>query len=259
MKVFITGAHGYIGTNLRNMLIAAGIDAACVSVRGGELPDLRGCDAVVHCAGVVHKKADKKTYEEVNVNLTRRLANAAVAVGVRQFVFLSTMAVYGDTRVIDARTAVNPANDYGRSKLAAERALQNMEGDNFIVSIIRPPMVTGENCPGNYARLVKYSKFLPIFPNVRNFRSAVRIDTLCKLILLVLLKKAPGIFFPQERSYICTAEEIKKIRAARRKGTRLSNFLEWIIRRHPKLGSGKIFGTCVYAQALSTHFENKYR
>ena len=83
----------------------------------------------------------------MNCDLAVDAAKKAKAEGVRQFVFLSTMAVYGltaafgETVTITAQTPTVPTDNYGLSKLEAEQALLALEGPDFRVAILRPPMI----------------------------------------------------------------------------------------------------------------------
>ena len=95
--IAITGKNGYIGTALKTYFEKKGIEVRCVGVRG-DIPDniFENTDTVIHTAGIVHnKKADAELYEKVNVSLTEKLADTAKKNGVKHFVFLSTMSVYG--------------------------------------------------------------------------------------------------------------------------------------------------------------------
>ncbi|MFD3081114.1 NAD-dependent epimerase/dehydratase family protein, partial [Streptococcus agalactiae] len=122
---------------------------------------------------------DPDLYQKVNTELPIELANLAKEAGVDQFIFLSSMSVYGNEEsLISSATKANPSTCYGKSKLAAEAGLKALQSDHFKILIMRPPMVYGPKATGNYARLSKLSKVTPIFPKIGNQRSMIFIDNL---------------------------------------------------------------------------------
>lgn len=215
MKVILTGKNSYISNNCYDFMLKYGYDAECITIRNGvDSIDFRGVDAIVHCAAIVHKKeadyADE--YEHVNYELTKKLADKAKENGVKQFVFLSTMAVYGMVEgVIDKNTPLEPKTLYGKSKLKAEKYLLSLDSNSFKMAIVRPPMVYGKNCPGNYGRLSKIAKIMPIIPDTRNKKSLIYIENLAYLINEILKEKKKGVFMPMDGQYISTAELMRYI------------------------------------------------
>src|SRR5699024_1194219 len=121
--------------------------------------DLSVYDSILHVAGIAHQKETNENsslYYDVNRDLAIEMAEKAKKKNVKQFIFLSTMSVYGvETGVIDENTRLNPKTHYGKSKKAAEDSIQKLETDEFKVAIVRPPMIYGKDCPGNYQRLRK--------------------------------------------------------------------------------------------------------
>src|SRR5690606_7124221 len=112
---------------------------------------------VIHVAGIAHVKETKENadlYYKVNRDLAFEVAKKAKNEGVKQFIFLSSMSVYGiETGIIKINTPTNPKTNYGRSKLEAEELISSIESDSFKVAILRPPMIYGKGCKGNYIRL----------------------------------------------------------------------------------------------------------
>ena len=129
-------------------------------------------------------------YYRVNRDLAIEVAKKAKAEGVKQFVFMSSIIVYGDSssnrRVITRETVPTPSNDYGRSKLQAEQGITPLESDSFKVVILRSPMVYGKGSKGNYSKLAKLAKKLSIFPDIDNERSMIHIDNLCEFVRLMI-------------------------------------------------------------------------
>lgn len=126
----------------------------------------------------------EELYYKVNRDLTIDVAKKAKREGVKQFIFMSSIIVYGDSshinkkRVINQNTIPIPSNFYGRSKLQAEQGITPLMDDKFKVVILRPPMIFGKGAKGNYPKLSKMACKLPLFPDVNNERSMLYIDNL---------------------------------------------------------------------------------
>ncbi|MGI6238593.1 MAG: NAD-dependent epimerase/dehydratase family protein, partial [Christensenellales bacterium] len=178
-RILVTGKSSFIGRAFQARCAdfpdRYRVDA--ISLRGSawRAADFSGYDAVVHAAGIAHVRARdamEGAYMAVNRDLAVDVAQKAKAAGVSQFLFLSSMLVYGSpapagkSRVIDARTAPAPENAYARSKLFAEEGIRALEGDGFRAAILRPPMVYGKGCRGNYQTLAIWARRLPLFPNI---------------------------------------------------------------------------------------------
>src|SRR5699024_4692226 len=107
--------------------------------------DFSSYDTILHLAGIAHIKETKKNkylYYEINRDLAISIAKKSKSEGVRHFIFMSTMSVYGLTEgIINNKTPTNPTNAYGDSKLQAENKIKKLADNEFIISIIRPPMV----------------------------------------------------------------------------------------------------------------------
>lgn len=257
-RVLITGKTGYIASSLLAYLggFPGTYAAETVSLRGEawKETDFSRYDAVIHCAGMVHIRETAENahlYHEINRDLTLALAERARAAGVGQFVFLSSLGVYGrDEGVLTPETEPTPRTAYGSSKWEAERGLRAMESEMFRVAILRAPMVYGPGCTGNYRALVKLAKVLPVVPNYVNQRSAISIARLCEYIKNVLDEGLRGVFVPQDEQYLCTCAEIRRI--AEKNGRKLPavgalNFGPALLRRFTKKGR-KAFGNLIYKE-----------
>lgn len=191
-----------------------------VSVAGEQWKqiDFSGYDAIYHVAGIAHRKETEENAEQyyaVNRELTVALAEKAKEAGVPQFVFMSSMSVYGiDTGVITPVTQPRPTGHYGKSKLAAEQALTEMETSEFRVAILRPPMVYGKGCKGNFQLLRKLVEKSPVFPAVQNRRSMISIANLCAFSKRVIDRQLAGVFCPQNQDYVNTTELARLMAAA---------------------------------------------
>jgi len=109
------------------------------------------------------------------------------------------MSVYGMTMgQITEETECTPITFYGKSKLAAERYLCEQRSDTFKVAVIRPPMIYGKACTGNYASLEKLAGKIPVFPRVSNERSMIYIENLCEFLYRIIRGDADGIYCPHQ-------------------------------------------------------------
>jgi len=220
LKLLVTGASGYIGRKFCEDY-AKNYDFTCVSLREKKIEyiDFSGIETILHLSALVHQKESQPAdeYFRVNYKQTIDLAKAAKLNGVRHFVFFSTVAVYGlngyldgeEEYIITEESKCNPVDPYGESKLSAEIGLLALEDEDFVVSIIRPPVVYGAACPGNMTRLLEIVKKIPVLPFdfSKNKRSMVFIGNLTNFTNLIILKKIRGVTIPQDKEIF----SIKKI------------------------------------------------
>lgn len=270
-KILITGANSYIGTSLEKWLERYSdrysIDTLDMIGNSWKKKDFSKHDVVFHVAGIAHVSSDPKMedlYYKVNRDLTIEIAKKAKIEGVKQFIFMSSIIVYGDSsninrkKVIDKNTVPLPSNFYGNSKLQAEDGIRPLESDDFKVVILRPPMIYGKGSKGNYSKLAKMAQKIPVFPNIDNQRSMLYIDNLCEFIRLMIENKESGLFFPQNKEYVCTSEMVKMIVEAHGKKVRLTKVFNPVLKvMGLKLGIiNKAFGNLVYDQRISEYKEN---
>lgn len=264
-KLLITGANSYIGTSVEKWLRASKneYEITTLDMRNSNWHehDFSRYDSVFHVAGLAHfskDKSKKDLYYRINTDLTYSVAKKAKASGVLQFIFMSSIIVYGDStnkeRIIDRETSPTPTDCYGDSKWQAEIKLETLKSPSFKIAIIRPPMIYGSGSKGNYARLSKLAQKIPIFPDYINKRSMLHIDNLCEFVLQVLENNIDGILFPQNKEYICTADLVKQIGLQHRKSIYLTKFFNFLI---PLTffndNIKKMFGNLVYEKELSEY------
>lgn len=232
-KIVIAGQGSYIGRSFKNYIEGLSDRYSVEEVDTydwqGKNYDLHGVDTVVCVAGIAHikeTKENKNLYYKVNCDLVVQIAKQAKEQGVRQFIFLSSMSVYGkDTGVITPQTIPEPKSSYGDSKLKAEQMLSTLRDEQFNIAVLRPPMVYGKDCKGNFQTVVKIVDKLPVFPKVKNRRSMVYIDNLCSFIKLCVDEERDGLYFPQNREYVQTSNMAKIIAQEKNKTV----FFSWIL------------------------------
>ena len=235
--------------------------------------DFTGFDVVYHVAGLAHsdngrispEKAQK--YYEINTDLTKELAKKAKREGVKQFIFMSSAIVYGDSapigrrRRIDRSTVCTPANCYGDSKLQAELGLRRLEDKNFRVVILRPPMIYGPGCKGNYPVLSLFAQRLLVFPYVDNERSMLFVDNLMAFVKLMIDNEESGTFFPQNAEYSNTSELVRMIAEAHGKKLILVRGFTWALKFLGFFTAlvDKAFGSLSYDMSMSEYPGGEYR
>ncbi|MGG1634062.1 NAD-dependent epimerase/dehydratase family protein [Paenibacillus sp. NRS-1760] len=260
-KIMITGVNGYIGKSLERWLTnySERYLVDCISLRNDcwKTMDLSVYDVVLHAAGIAHVKETpiiEELYYKVNRDLAYEVANKAKNDGVNQFILLSSMSVYGvQNGVINENTNLNPKSGYGKSKLEAERLISQLSSNKFYISIVRPPMVYGKNCGGNYPKLVKAALRAPMFPAIDNKRSMIYIDNLCEFLRLLIDDRSKGIFFPQNNEYVNTTELVRIIAESHGKRIRVTKLFNPLLRFLTVSTINKVFGDLVYEKKMSEY------
>lgn len=265
-RILITGENSYVGTSFENWLAnypnTYKVDT--ISVRGSSWKekDFSSYDVVFHVAGIAHVSADPKLeeqYYKVNRDLTIETAKKAKADGVKQFIFMSSIIVYGDSssdrRVIDRNTVPKPSNFYGNSKLQAEEGILTLQSDDFKVVVLRPRMIYGKGSKGNYPKLANAARKLPFFPDIDNQRSMLHIDNLCEFVRLMIDNEECGLFFPQNAEYVKTSEMVRLIAEVHGRKIRLTRIFNPLLRLMGKRMKliNKVFGNLVYDQEMSEY------
>jgi len=226
------GANSYIGDSFAKYATGRLQVDVVDSYDGWKAVAFHEYDSVVMVAGLAHQKwsrkqqeANKDRYFAINHDLAVAVAEKANDSGVGQFIYLSSMAVYGRVEgAISADTKAMPRNRdyYGQSKYKAEESLASLlemwqakpssleggavedGGGCTNLCIVRPPMVYGPGCPGKFASLVKVAKKLPLIPRVNNRRSMLFVDNLSEFLCLAVERRISGIFHPHNKEYVNT-------------------------------------------------------
>lgn len=279
-KVLITGAGSYIGEAFQTYATehypALKVDAVDMIDGSWREKNFSSYDIIYHVAGIAHAdvgnvdEATKAKYYAVNTDLAVEVCEKAKAEGVKNFVFMSSMIVYGDSapygksKVVDEHTVPFAANFYGDSKLQADAAVRELADDSFHVFVLRPPMIYGKGSKGNYPTLAKFAKKLPVFPNVDNERSMLHIDNLCEFLCQIMMvkevKENAIVLIPQNGEWTKTSEMVKEIGEVTGKKVRLIGG----IMKPAVLFGGKVpgkigglvnkaFGNSTYAHEMSIY------
>lgn len=263
-KILITGANSYIGTSFEKYMSKwpgkYQIDTIDMKDKNWEEKYFSGYDVVFHVAAVVHRKEKRDIrhlYYEINRDLAVKVAKKSKAECVGQFIFLSTMSVYSGCNegIIEKNIVPKPNTMYGKSKLQAENKIRELDNNDFKVCILRPPMVYGKNSKGNYPKLAKLARKTCIFPDMENQRSMLYIENLCEFIRLMIDNKESGLYFPQNREYVCTSDMVKLIAKTYNKKmclTSLFNIFIKILSKKVNLVN-KVFGNFMYDKSLSQY------
>ncbi len=284
-KVLITGAGSYIGeyfekyaeTNYPDNFEIYSLDMQDPSWREYSF---KPYDIVYHVAGIAHADVGnvsedvKRKYYEVNTDLAVETAKKAKAEGVKEFIFMSSAIVYGDSapfgqsKFINEFTVPKAANFYGDSKLQADVAVRELGDDGFKVIVLRPPMIYGKGSKGNYPTLAKFAKKLPVFPRVYNERSMLYIENLCEFlckVMLVDVKQPETVLIPQNAEWTTTSDMVEKIACTAGSNVVVSGIFKPCVvlasKVPGKIGGlvNKAFGNLTYVHELSEYEGIDYR
>ena len=281
-KVLITGANSYIGTSFEDYVrknYRLELEVATIGTIDGNWRQANFglYDIVYHVAGIAHTDVGNVTekmkakYYAINTDLAIEMCRKAKADGVKQFVFMSSAVIYGNSspygkrKRITADTKPRPANIYGDSKWQADMGVREFADKDYVVTVLRPPMIYGKGSKGNYSILAKIAKKLPIFPDIINERSMLYIENLCEFLCQVMIKGEGGIFWPQNAEYSRTSRMVKMISEISGHKIFVSRVFNWIVRVTSHVPgrisvlTDKAFGNMIYDQKLSKYEGIKYQ
>lgn len=270
-SILITGANSFLGVSLENYLMQwkhmYTIDTIDMKSSEWSTVSFNGYDTVYHVAGIAHSDYGKTTdyekqlYYEINTDLAIKTAEKAKKEGVNQFIFMSSAIVYGEAapigkeKNIDSDTSIAPNNYYSDSKAKAEEGLLLLENESFKVCILRPPMIYGKGCKGNYKLLSEIACKIKVFPKIENRRSMLYVGNLVEFIRILIENEEAGIFWPQNNEYVNTSQLVKKIATCNGKKVILIPGFEWLFKlfgKHIRL-INKAFGNLTYDENLSKY------
>jgi len=244
--VAVTGASGFIGRRLLARLQRDGCPTIALSRHGtgvgglrdvvvtdyGDLPTLSralaGADVLVHLAGRAHQASrglrDTELFRAANVATTLSVARACIAADVRRFVLVSSIGVNGNCtqrHPFSENDVPHPVEPYAVSKWEAECALAALlRGQSIEYVVLRPPLVYGPGCPGNFRSLVRFVARAPIVPlgALRAPRSFMYVDNLVDAVLVAA--RYPGLsgrtFLLADGRDVSVAEVVRELAAVLR-------------------------------------------
>ena len=235
--ILVTGANGFVGRHVCRFLVERGYgvrgtvrgpapepeDGIEYATSGDIGPEtdwrshLEQVEAVVHAAGRAHVRpvGDAEAmaaYRRINAEASVRLARQSADIGVRRFVFLSSIKA-GEAERHPSAPDLGP---YELSKLEAERALSEVAQETGLeLVVLRPPLVYGPDAAANFALLARaVAKGLPLpLGSIRNRRSFIYVGNLCSAIMACLEHpQAPGgVFEPSDGPAVSTPEFVRAI------------------------------------------------
>ena len=204
MRVHVTGARGFIGQHLIPALARAGHELQ---------PALSGAQAVVHLAGIAHRRADVDQLEQSNVRLPERLARQAAAEEAH-FMFISSVQVHGEQSQspFTERSPIRPEDAYAESKARAEEALRAVAG--LRLTVLRPPLVYGPGVKANFLALMRsIARGWPLpLAAIDNRRSFIGVGNLVDAIVRSL--SIDGTYLVSDGAAVSTPQLCREIAAA---------------------------------------------
>lgn len=240
-KLLLTGAHGFIGSYFQKEYAHKYVIQTFSFLKDNiETLHVKGIETVIHLSALVHQMdgASDEAYDRVNVEQTVQLARKAKENHVKQFIFMSTVKVYGEENDVAYTEAspCHPEDAYGRSKLKAEQELQALVDEDFTVSIIRTPIVYGRGVKANMQNLMKLVDSMPLLPlgGIDNKRSFVYVGNVCALLDSLIEHEKEGVFLAGDDVPLSTTELIQELAKAKKKKLFLiqlplfAMFLKWV-------------------------------
>jgi UDP-glucose 4-epimerase len=218
-KILITGKNSFVGSNIIKYSVFRDIEE--ISLLDNKPGDINfgKYNIIIHLVAIVHQKKtiSENQYFIINRDLCLKVAELAKNAGVKQFIFLSTVKVYGKfisgSEPWNEKSLCRPEDAYGKSKYEAELALRKLSDENFTVSIIRTPLVYGEDVRANMLsilKLINRTHILP-FKNVENRRNFTGAENLVSFIDRIIEKRASGVFIAMDEKAISTSKLVKMI------------------------------------------------
>lgn len=216
-RILITGADSFVGRSIIESSRFREVEEISLFENKPEDIDFRKFDIVIHLVAIVHqsKGIPESEYYKINRDLCLQVAECAKKAGIKQFIFLSSVKVYGKykSEPWNEYSLCFPNDSYGKSKYEAELNLIKMETPEFVVSIVRTPLVYGEGVKANMLSILRLVDKCPVLPlgSIKNKRSFTSADNLVAFIDRIIEKKASGVFIAMDEEPLSTTELVNYI------------------------------------------------
>jgi len=260
-KLLITGANGFIGSNICNFFDEK-FQIICFSrippksnylwyeFKNTDFNNIEYIfkthkpDYIIHTAAIAHKNKQNLNQKnidkviDINVNYTKSLAKLCKIYNTKRFIYLSSISVYSinnGENFLNENSEINPKNIYAISKYKSEKIiLENLTNSNTKFTIFRLPIVYGIRCPGNLLRLIKlveYNLFLPL-GNFTKKRSMLSINNLTSAIDISIRSENTynKVYLLSDKELISTRELILLIKKVKNKKLLLFNLPKKVLR-----------------------------
>lgn len=268
-NILVTGKNGGLSVAVAGYLRNKNsCSVEQISLRGDawKSEDLSSYDVVIHIAGVTPQNAiTTEDYYKINTDLTKELAVKCRYEGVSQFIYISSMAVYGIGQSMDIKkgtitvdSLLTPDSDYGKSKLQSEKELKALASDTFTVAAIRVPSIYGKG-KTEYIDQYKYlAEKLPVIPRAfeDHYKSAICIENLCELIYLTVQERYAGTICPDD-GQISAVDFCSAVYPKKKKSRFLGKLIELFLKNNDRILD--YYGAICYSKELTDVFEGRYR
>jgi len=249
MKLLLTGHSGFIGSQFIKYNSDKFEIIRISDLKNLSIDDLNGVDTIVHLAALTNlgRNNSFESYLDANLELTTSIATVAKKAKVKQFVFLSTVKVYGqpsEKNIFSENTSCNPSDYYSQSKYMAEKKLRELETPEYKVAIIRSPIVYGPGVKGKILSLIRFSSTILPFPNLASKFSVVFVGNLVSLINKIILQNQSGTFLAGDNNPTSLFELISIMRFYLNRKSRffsLPSFVIFFIKNFNKEFSDSLF------------------
>ena len=230
-RVLITGANSFLGDNTKKYLEKHGnyvVDILDMLNDDWREADFSQYDVVFNVCAIVHqpKIKDIDLYYKVNRDLAVEIATKAKKEGVSQFIQTSTNGVFGvEIGPMSDENGYKPKTPYEKSKYEADCLLEKLRSNSFLVCIVRPPIMYGNGCKGNFPKLEHFALSFPFFPSRNNKRDMIFIENMCDFILFAIEHELNETCYPRDNEPISVPIMIKEIAKRNNKKMHLLSIL----------------------------------
>lgn len=257
-KVLITGANSFLGDNTKKYLEEHGpyqVDILDMLNENWKETDFSKYDVVFNVCAIVHRPKEKSIdlYYKVNRDLAVEIAKKAKTEGVKQFIQTSTNGVFGiDVGIMSEEKGYNPRSPYEKSKYEADCLLEELKSDSFKICIIRPPLMYGKGCKGNFPRLEKFALKFPVFPSLKNKKDFIYIENMCDFVKFVIDNSINEVVYPRDNDTVAVSDMIKCISNLNGKNIHLWAFFNPFVKLLFKTNRSlkMVFGDCYCSEPV---------